>query len=580
MPSSGLLLIVRAPMATGRGRKILLSFILVGVVAQAVFWALTRAAPPDVPIPASAPIVFDGDRATLGGSFLERRRGHWLFVHRGTPVEMGHHHARLGEFITQRVEDQMFDDFSTRVPGIVGLLLPPVLLWQYRHMPGAVPSHLREELWGFAGTYADRHGFPLSSYQRGFYYHALHDITQELVGNPWVDPAVAGACTALAVTGHASTNGHTLVGRNFDFEVFPIFDDEKVVHLFVRDGAIPVVSVSWMAMMGVVTGMNAEGIWVSINAARTEGRNRRGPPVALLVRDVLERARTVDEAEALIRAATPLVADLYLIGEAGTVRVVERGTDRSDVRASKDGRITLANHVRTATFAGDAQDAALRTWSTTEQRGARMDELAADGPFDVPALQRILRDRRGPGGADLPLGDRRAIDALIATHSVIADLHDRVLWVSSAPNTQGTYEPFDLLAELEAIGLDTAPHRQSLRPGARPWELDPTAPRPAALPPGDLVGTDAWDRLLRYRALIADVERYLAHDQFAPALDVLGRAAALNPTAPEIDGFRALSLLGLGREPEARAAYDAYVGARPSPGPLLGTCQRAFAAAP
>ncbi|MDQ2647332.1 MAG: hypothetical protein M3020_26245, partial [Myxococcota bacterium] len=56
----------------------------------------------------------------------------------------------------------------------------------------------------------------------------------------------------------------------------------------------------------------------------------------------------------------------------------------------------------------------------------------------------LLRDRRGVGGGELPLGDRRAIDALIATHGVVMDTGRRVLWVSEAPHLLGRFVGFEL----------------------------------------------------------------------------------------------------------------------------------------
>jgi hypothetical protein len=56
----------------------------------------------------------------------------------------------------------------------------------------------------------------------------------------------------------------------------------------------------------------------------------------------------------------------------------------------------------------------------------------------------MLRDRRGRGGSDLALGDRRAIDALIATHGVVMDATARKLWVSESPHLLGRFVEFDL----------------------------------------------------------------------------------------------------------------------------------------
>jgi hypothetical protein len=56
----------------------------------------------------------------------------------------------------------------------------------------------------------------------------------------------------------------------------------------------------------------------------------------------------------------------------------------------------------------------------------------------------ILRDRKGPGGARLGPGNRNAIDALIACHSVVFDLTARRAYVAAAPHTLGAYAVFDL----------------------------------------------------------------------------------------------------------------------------------------
>jgi hypothetical protein len=58
----------------------------------------------------------------------------------------------------------------------------------------------------------------------------------------------------------------------------------------------------------------------------------------------------------------------------------------------------------------------------------------------------ILRDHGCAGGAFCELGDRRAIDALIATHGIVADTTDRVLWVSAGPHLSGHFTRFDLKA--------------------------------------------------------------------------------------------------------------------------------------
>lgn len=566
-----------------RWRIFLGLFVLLGVVFQGCFWSMTRPPVPDVVVPSVGVPVMVGDRAVLGGSSLERRDGYWFMVHTGDAVTMGAEHARLGGFLTQRAEDIMQADFQRRLPAPMRLILPPILMWQFRHLGHAIPIEQQEELYGFGMTYADRTPFPLNAYQRGIYYHGLHDMVQNLVGNPWVDPGIAGACTGFGASGSGTTNGHTIVGRNFDFEVVPIFDSEKVVHLYARDGAIPVMSVSWMGMTGVLTGMNADGIWIALNAAASEGTNKKGPPVSNWVRQILEQARSIDDVERMLNEAAPVVTDIYVVadGKTGEVVAFERGQTRVGRRELReDGKLAVANHLLSDTFAGDDKDASMREYTTTLARHLRMQELVDAAPLSVDRGIAILRDRSGPGGQELAPGNRNAIDAFIATHSVVGDMTDRVLYVATAPHTQGAVRAIDMLVELEAAGVDVSPWRETLPEGARAWEaVDPItairlqlegAARPAApsdRPPGDLAQAGELDEVARYKALLADAEGYLENDAPTFALAVARQAGAIYPLSAEAKRIQGQAQAALGHTDAARETLTEYLGLYPGFGP-------------
>jgi hypothetical protein len=95
----------------------------------------------------------------------------------------------------------------------------------------------------------------------------------------------------------------------------------------------------------------------------------------------------------------------------------------------------------------------------------------------------MLRDHRCAGGADrasrsraaagdkdesCPLGDRRAIDALIATHGVVADTTARVLYVSVGPHLSGRFVGVDLLAPDVPPSPATLPEDATLTAGDAP----------------------------------------------------------------------------------------------------------------
>jgi hypothetical protein len=115
-------------------------------------------------------------------------------------------------------------------------------------------------------------------------------------------------------------------------------------------------------------------------------------------------------------------------------------------------RIGVTNHFE-GPLADDPKNLAVRAGTTTLPRRARLDEmLGTIGPHeaDVPRAVAMLRDHTCAGGVACELGDRRAIDALIATHGIVADTTDKVLWVSAGPHLSGRFVRFDLKVELSA----------------------------------------------------------------------------------------------------------------------------------
>ncbi|HEX2616697.1 MAG TPA: hypothetical protein VHL57_04090, partial [Flavobacteriales bacterium] len=57
---------------------------------------------------------------------------------------------------------------------------------------------------------------------------------------------------------------------------------------------------------------------------------------------------------------------------------------------------------------------------------------------------RILRDRKGPNGEDIGMGDPAAINQLIAHHAVVFQPEKRLLWVSTWPYQMGAFVCYDL----------------------------------------------------------------------------------------------------------------------------------------
>ena len=82
-----------------------------------------------------------------------------------------------------------------------------------------------------------------------------------------------------------------------------------------EEGRIPYASVAWPGLVGVVTGMNAEGLALVVHGARAGEPRSVGEPVVHTMREVLGRARDVNAALPILAAASPMVSHMVAVGE-------------------------------------------------------------------------------------------------------------------------------------------------------------------------------------------------------------------------------------------------------------------------
>jgi isopenicillin-N N-acyltransferase like protein len=519
--------------------------LVVILVGSLVFSRMTRIEPPriDPRVRAAAelPVEMRGVREFVGDNWLSRERGVWELHLSGEPYAMGWAQGRLGNRLFLDAEDYMFEEMNKYVPSkIARWLIRTGVRLHYRHVGDLLPTDAAEEIVGLSRGVADLHGDFLPIYHRLVFYHALHDITQGLEKSPLL------GCSAFAAAGPASTNGHLIIGRNFDFEGPEIFDREKAVLFFRPRGKIAFASIAWMGMSGVVTGINAEGIYVSINAARSDDKGGEGVPVEILVRQIMETAKSVDDVIAMVKKTPVMVPDFYLVGDGktGESAVIERTPRRIEVRRAlrSDGTIVLTNHALSPAFQRDAENDRLQRYLTSGARYKRLEELVKHwrGQIDPKKAAEILRDKRGAGNVELGLGNRNALDAIIATHSVVVDATSLTLWVSAGPHLIGKYVGFDLRKEL----------------------LGEEHPAPPDIPEDSIAGSDelANHRLAHASLAAADRLRKLDADR---ALEEAERAAALEEKLPEPHRLIGDLLRARGDRDGARKQYQRFLELSP-----------------
>jgi hypothetical protein len=490
-------------------------WLVLGVPAIGMVLAV-RAVPalvlPEVPAGVEAALAAGDDRRIDFGACYREQIGAITHVHlAGDHVARGYAEGVLVGGHIARIETEMMGVFIERVPNFFARhLLLGLVNWNNRSLDSYFTADERDEIAAITEghrRYHDPYCAVSPSYTRGLQYHALHDVSQYLIDNPLVHPPQIG-CTAVAVDGPRSVDGHLLVGRLFDFEGGTCFDRDKVVYTVRPDGGIPFVSVAWGGMAGAVTGLNDAGLWVSINAAATDGQTFIGRPIVMVVRDVLEHCRTIEEALLVIQRAPVFVSDGVLLasGPAARAVIAEKGPHGMGVREMDDHRLVSTNHFLTPAWKGDQANGGRIALGTTVKRMARADQLLLATPRHDPAsILAVLRDHRGAGDAEVGFGNRGTINAWIGAHLVVADVTAKRIWVC---------EPYHGLGRALAFGID--------------------GPVPADAPGGEALPESPELALYRtkgveYRALEGHVVELLRAGRRDQARPLAERLLELNP---------------------------------------------------
>lgn len=403
----------------------------------------TELSPP--PIRAVSVTVDERDGVRRAGRSFTVQRGVRIAHLAGSPEELGAAHATLlrdGMIANETVMWSGFREVVSFAPARV--LLFDLGRWRYRDVEAGFPEARRREIAAEARAFTpDPFRSHMPTYSRMVFLHSLYDIAIGFEHSPLL------GCTAFGLGPALTRDGHALFARAFDFEAADVFDRDKVVFVVREDGAIPFASIAWPGLTGVLTGMNAEGVAVSVNGGRAREPSTRGIPVALSLREVLATARTTEEAVGLLSRQEIMVSHIVFVGDAkGDFAVVERAPgEAAHVRRSAEAaRIAVTNHFD-GPLGKDPKDARVRATTSSLARRARVEELvmevlpASATPRSAVAM---LRDHRCAGGESCALGDRRSIDAFIATHGVVFDLTAKAAWVSEGPHLSGRFVKIDL----------------------------------------------------------------------------------------------------------------------------------------
>ena len=128
-------------------------------------------------------------------------------------------------------------------------------------------------------------------------------------------------CSGFAVFGEATAGGRLYHGRILDYLRGVGLEQNAVVMVFQPDQGNAWVNISYAGFVGSVTAMNEKHVAIGEMGGRGEG-HWDGKPMAQLVREVMEKANTLDEAVAIMRKGPRTCEYYYVISDAKSKRAV------------------------------------------------------------------------------------------------------------------------------------------------------------------------------------------------------------------------------------------------------------------
>lgn len=372
-------------------------------------------------------------------SWLKQESGgiYELYV-QGAPYEIGFKNGLLTKELNYIQEGEFIKFIKTVVPSDGYLnFLKYFIAWFNKDLDEYIPLEYRQEILGISQNSASEFNFISEPYHRILNYHAAHDVGHAVSNMNLVK------CTSFGIQNDSTL----LVGRNLDFFAGDGFAQNKLVSFYSPAQGYKFAMVSWAGMIGVISGMNMEGLSISLNSANSDIPTSAKKPVSIIAREVLQYASNIDQAFEIIKNSESFVSEMFMIGSAadGKVAIVEKTLDTTVLYYSEKDYILLTNHFQSEALKNSAKNKESIAEGISSYRYERLEELVRETKPNSPeAVAAILRNKNGLKNTDIGYINEKAVNQLIAHHGVIFDLRKRILWVSQYPYQLGALNAYEL----------------------------------------------------------------------------------------------------------------------------------------
>jgi hypothetical protein len=217
------------------------------------------------------------------------------------------------------------------------------------------------------------------------------------------------SCNGFVVTGNATADGRTLMGRHF---MYPpaVFNETALVIEYKPNCGHPFVSIGAPGFVGVTSAMNSRGIAIGTEVLYSGDAcyAKAGMGTLLLMRKAIQYCGSLDAVVETIQKATRGVPWMYVVGDGrGKGAIIESTTNHFAVRyldsvypdqiEEKDDVVATTNHAIVPEIAATHLPSA---FASSHRRYTEMTNLILEnyGAIDVAKGREII-DFLHPGGA-------------------------------------------------------------------------------------------------------------------------------------------------------------------------------------
>ena len=381
----------------------------------------------------------------IGDNFLTKnKQGIWEMHVTGNPMELGLYQGALSQELFNEQETVFIKKIDELVPSEwYQNLLRKFLAWFNRKIYLHIDEQYKTEIYGISQYASPNYDHIAEEYPRVLYFHGAHDM-----GHALQDLALVG-CSSFASWGENTKNGKLLIGRNFDFYAGDDFAKNKIVAFIEPEDGHNFMSVTWGGMIGVVSGMNDQGLTVTINAGKSQFPLVAKTPVSLVTREILQYASNIEEAIAIAKRREVFVSESIFVGsakdkKAAIIEVSPKKFGVYDVPNSNN-QLICSNHFQSAAYTDDKKNQKHIIESHSQYRYERMEELLKETDKITPEkVVDILRNRQGLDENEIGYGNEKALNQMLAHHGIVFQPEDLLVWVSSNPYQMGEFVAYDL----------------------------------------------------------------------------------------------------------------------------------------